>query len=107
MNTKPESFAEITERFASAADWLQKTGWPTRTQDVELAHGIYVDWLRATDRDWIACGERDRYPLIVALDEAFRARHDQTLAEHLCVVFTVAFELRTRKARANRRAADH
>ncbi len=106
MVDKAESFEMLTERFARAAFWLENSGWPTRQADVELADRIYLDWLRLTDRLWISSGERDRYPLITALDEAFRQRHDPILAEHLCVVFSAAFEMRARETGANRQAGD-
>ena len=107
MTSKPESFRNLTERLSRAAAWLEKTGWPTRTVDLALANRIYLDWLKATDRQWLSSGERDRYPLITALDEAFRAIHDETIAEHLCVVFTTAFEARARNSGANRQGDEH
>jgi hypothetical protein len=82
--------------------WLEKVGWATRANDLELANRIYLEWLRATDSQWFSSGERDRYPLITALDEALRARHDETTAGHLCVIFTTAFEARARNSGANR-----
>ena len=107
MTTKPESFRNLTERLARAAEWLEKTGWPTRAEDLALANRIYLEWLKATDREWLSSGERDRYPLITALDTEFRARHDEPMGEHLCVVFTTAFGVRARDSGANRQGDEH
>jgi len=68
---------------------------------------IYKEWIAATERQWLSSGERDRYPLISALDHAFRACHDAVTAEHLCVVFTTALEARARSSGANRQGEDH
>jgi len=105
VTTKPESFRNLTERLACAAQWLEK-GWPTRAEDVALANRIYMEWLKATDSEWLSSGERDRYPLIAALDVEFRLRHDERMAEHLCVVFTMAFEARA-NSHAGRRGNQH
>lgn len=107
MTEKPESFRNLTERLARAVDWLDKNGWPSRADDVALANRIYFEWLKFTDREWLTSGERDRYPLITALDEAFRACHAEPMAEHLCVVFTTAFEARARNSGANRQGDEH
>jgi len=104
---KPESFRKLTEHLALAAQWLEKTGWPTRVEDVALANRIYLEWLQATDREWLSSGERDRYPLVAALDVEFRLRHDEQMADHLCVFFTTAFEARASKSGANRQGDEH
>lgn len=106
VTSNPQSFRVLTERLARASVWLEKTGWPTRAQDVATANGLYLEWTAATDRQWLSSGERDRYPLITALDEAFRLTHDEVTAEHLCVVFATAFESRARHSGANRQGDD-
>jgi hypothetical protein len=107
VTSNPKSFRDLTERLARAATWLEEAGWPTRAQDVATANHLYQQWIAATDLQWLSSGERDRYPLITALDEAFRLTHGEVAAEHLCVVFTAAFEARARNSGANRQGEDH
>jgi len=106
VTPKPESFRNLIEHLARAAQWLGN-GWPTRAEDVALANRIYMEWLKATDREWLSSGKRDRYPLIAALDVEFRLRHDEQMAEHLCVFFTTTFEARGSDSSANWRGDEH
>ena len=106
VTSNPQSFRDLTEPLARASAWLEKTGWPTRAQDVATANRLYFEWTAATDRQWLCSGERDRYPLITALDEAVRLTHDEVTAEHLCVVFATAFESRVRHLGANRQGEE-
>ncbi len=100
--TRSDSFNDFAARLARAAVCLGKTGWPTRAADIAVAVPIFQDWLAKTHGSWQSCGERDRFPLIAALSEAFESHHDKTTVEHLCVVFAAAFEARARKMGANR-----
>ena len=106
VTSNPQSFRALTERLARASAWLEKTRWPTRAHDVATANRLYFEWITATDRQWLSSGERDRYPLITALDEAFRLTHDEAATEHLCVVFATAFEARARHSATNRQRDD-
>lgn len=112
MTSKPESFRNLTKQLARASAWLEKTGWPTRAQDVATANRLYVEWLALTDAHWLSSGERDRYPLITALDEAFSRTHD---AEALTIYawssspplkFARGVLARTARARINDAASD-
>jgi hypothetical protein len=106
VSSNPQSFRALTERLARASAWLEKTRWPTRPHDVATANRLYFEWIAATDRQRLSSGERDRYPLVTALDEAFLLTHDEETAEHLCVVFAMAFEARAYHSGANHRRDD-
>lgn len=107
MPLRFESLCPVSERLSHAVAWLKSSGWPSRAQDVPLATAIYRKWITQTDAMWRSSGERDRYPLITALEIAFQARHGDPMAEHLCVLFTVIFENLARNAGANRQGSEH
>lgn len=107
MTDKPESFRSLAERLARAVAWFETNHWDSRADDVVLANRIYVEWLNATQLQWLTSGERDRYLLITALDAAFRPLHGGIKTEHLCILFTTAFEARARNSGANRQGNDH
>ena len=82
----------IRTRLLQALDWVQRTGWSSRKQDTEVAARVFDTWLAATDNQACDDGGRDRLALLETLYAAFSDRYGVEAAQHLCVIFDVAFE---------------
>ena len=96
MDDRENAEVSIRIRLLQALDWVQRTGWPSRRQDTNVAARIFDSWLTATDAQAREHSGRDRLALLETLHAVFRNRHGDEAAQHLCVIFDVALEAHAR-----------
>ena len=83
--------------FDACTDWMQKTGWPTRSRDQAMGDTVYAHWIAATDAEWAATGDRDYEALADMLADAFKGLHDDAGITSLQTLFILTFTLRARR----------
>ena len=92
MHNDDSAQGDLHKKLLTMICWTQRTGWPTRAADTEVATRIFDAWWEATEPTSRRGEGRDRQALLEALDEAFRTTHKPPVAECLCATFAVAFE---------------
>lgn len=95
------------ELWRQSIDWLGESGWPTRTDDAAIADHVYLNWLAATNEQWLATHYRDRDELADALDRAFRPIRDERTADSLVILYLLLLEIRGRREGTLRRGRNH